>query len=90
MIFNQDLRKHVPPIQLDKEFGGDADFEYDHKLYWPALCKLCEERHTAMKDRWVKAGFKIGEYEDYLRGGDHPPLVASQAGAEETVPIKSQ
>lgn len=89
MIFNQDLRKYIPPSQLDPEYGGDADFVYDHKVYWPALCKITEERRAAMKARWVKAGSKIGEYEEYLRGGDHLPLVDYQAGLEEAVSVST-
>ena len=89
MIFNEDLRKYIPAVQLDKEYGGDADFEYDHDVYWPALCKMCEERRTAMKERWVKAGSKLGEYETYLRGGDHRSLAELQNGNEEALPVNS-
>ncbi|KAI9652980.1 MAG: hypothetical protein M1831_006309 [Alyxoria varia] len=74
MVFNQDLRKHVPPSQLDKEHGGDVDFEYDHTIYWPALNTMCEMRRAERKRRWEEAGKQIGEYEAYLRGGDQKPL----------------
>lgn len=77
MIFNQDLRKHVPPAQLDKEYGGDADFEYDHKVYWPALDKMCAERRAASKKRWEAAGSHIGESESYLKGGEQQSLFAA-------------
>lgn len=87
MIFNQDLRKYIPAVQLDPEYGGDADFEYVHKLYWPALCRICDERRAAMKQRWLKAGAKIGEYEEYLRGGDHLPLAEYQVDRTEAVPV---
>lgn len=74
MIFNQDLRKHVPPAQLDKEYGGDADFEYVHEIYWPALDKMCAERRAAQKERWIQGGRHIGEYEGYLKGGEQHSL----------------
>lgn len=90
MIFNQDLRRHVPPAQLDKAHGGDADFEYVHAVYWPALNKMCEERRGAMKERWVKGGSQIGEFEEYLRGGDHLSLKDHQKGQGGAVPADSQ
>ncbi|OKL58337.1 CRAL-TRIO domain-containing protein [Talaromyces atroroseus] len=67
--FNEDLRKHVPPEQLLASSGGDVQFEYDHAVYWPALNKLAEQRRELMRERWVKAGQKVGESEYYLRGG---------------------
>lgn len=80
MIFNDDLRKHVPPPQLQKEYGGDADFKYDHGVYWPALNKMCEERREAYRERWVNGGKRIGEYEAYLKGGEHVGLAALEGG----------
>lgn len=75
MIFNTPLReKHVPSSQLWKDYGGDADFEYEHDKYWPALNKMCQNRREAYKQRWVEAGSRIGEFEKYLRGGDQKPL----------------
>jgi len=82
MIFNQDLRKHVPPAQLDKAYGGDADFEYDHTIYWPALTKICAEKRAAYEERWVKAGKRIGEFEAYLKGGDQGPLCEMSARSD--------
>jgi hypothetical protein len=70
MKFNEPLTDHVPPAQLLDKYGGTVEFEYDHSIYWPALIELCEQRKTAYKARWVKAGSLIGENEAYLRGGD--------------------
>lgn len=78
------MRQHVPPQQLWKEFQGDLDFEYDHDVYWPALIKLCEEKHSEQRARWVKAGKHYGESEMYLRGGD-APSVGSALGKETDV-----
>lgn len=70
MKFNEDLRKYVPPQQLWKAHGGDLQFEYDHAQYWPALNAECDKRRAAYKQRWIEAGKQIGEYEEYLRGGN--------------------
>lgn len=68
MKFDVDMRKIVPPEQLMKIYGGDVDFEYDHKIYWPALNRLAEERRRQIEQRWEAAGKKIGESERYLKG----------------------
>ena len=64
------MRQYVPPEQLWTEFLGDLEFEYDHATYWPALLKLCEDRHAEFSARWMKAGKNYGESEVYLRGGN--------------------
>ncbi|KAE8450901.1 hypothetical protein EG329_005341 [Mollisiaceae sp. DMI_Dod_QoI] len=75
--FNDDMRQHVPPEQLWNEFHGDLEFEYEHDVYWPALLKLCEERHSEQVARWIKAGKNYGESEVYLKGGDEPSIAGS-------------
>lgn len=71
------MRQHVPPEQLWNEFHGDLEFEYEHDVYWPALLKLCEEKHAEQVARWVKAGKNYGESEVYIKGGDEPSVAAS-------------
>ncbi|KAH8705376.1 CRAL/TRIO domain protein [Talaromyces proteolyticus] len=83
--FNEDLRKHVPPSQLLKTAGGDVQFEYDHSVYWPALNKLAQQHREAYRERWVKAGKKIGESEFYLRGGTNKSQFADASALEEKV-----
>lgn len=83
--FNEDLRNHVPPAQLLKPTGGDVEFEYDHASYWPALTKLTQRHQKAYRDRWVKAGKKIGESELYLRGGTDKSQFAAETELEEKV-----
>lgn len=73
--FNEDMGLHVPREQLMKESNGDVEFEYDHSLYWPALTKLCQIKREAYRERWERAGKRVGEYEMYLRGGDQKPLI---------------
>lgn len=69
LVFNGDLRAHVPPQQLWTDYAGDVDFEYDHATYWPALLQLCEERHKGSRARWEEAGKNFGESENYMKGG---------------------
>ncbi|KAF2104697.1 CRAL/TRIO domain protein [Rhizodiscina lignyota] len=74
MKFSEPLVNYVPKEQLLTNFGGEVEFEYDHGVYWPALNGTCEQRRKEMRERWEKAGKKIGESEVYLRGGDVPPV----------------
>ena len=84
MKFNEPLADYVPKEQLWKHYKGDLDFEYEHKSYWPALNKECNERRAAYRKRWEEAGKHIGEFEIFLRGGDHPSIgeVLKRKGAQ--------
>jgi hypothetical protein len=37
MRFNPDLFELVPREQLDADFGGDYEYEFDHEVYWNQL-----------------------------------------------------
>jgi hypothetical protein len=74
MKFNPDMRQFVPPARLWNAHDGDLDFEYEHAAYWPALEAETKRRREAFRERWERAGKRIGEYEEYLRGGEHPSL----------------
>lgn len=37
--FNPKLEELVPVEQLDREFGGQYNFEFDHAEYWRELTK---------------------------------------------------
>jgi len=41
MRFNPDLLELVPKSQLDSDFGGDFEFEYDHETYWKQIVDFC-------------------------------------------------
>jgi len=41
MRFNPDLSELVPRSQLDGEFGGDYNFEYDFETYWKQIVDFC-------------------------------------------------
>jgi hypothetical protein len=96
--FNDDMRQHVPPEQLWNEFHGDLEFEYDHEVYWPAMLKLCEEKHAEQRERWVKAGKNYGESEDYIKGGNTPSIgesskatpVVTKKDEDADVPAKTE
>lgn len=74
MKFNEDLRKYIPASNLWNHHEGDLNFVYDHPVYWKALERDIEAKRTAYEERWEKGGKKIGEYEEYLRGGNHMSL----------------
>jgi hypothetical protein len=70
--FNPDVRKLVPPEQLDKDnFGGDLEFKYDHGTYFKALDEMAAERREEQFRRWREiGGGKIGVSEFVIRGGN--------------------
>lgn len=72
--WNENLRQYIPPEQLVQFAGGDVRWEYDHNVYWDALNQLTEHRRDAYKERWMRAGSRIGESEYYLRGGTEMPV----------------
>lgn len=84
MKFNESLRNWVPPEQLWKQSGGDLEFDYEHDVYWPALDAETKRRRELYRERWVAAGKRIGEYEEYLRGGSQKSISALLEVAEKT------
>jgi hypothetical protein len=85
MKFNEDLKQYVPTEQLWDQRGGQLKFEYDHSVYWPAWTEECKKRRAAYIERWEKGGKMLGEYEAYLRGGDHPSLSQETGAAQNGV-----
>ena len=88
IVFNENMRNHVPPEQLRKSHGGDLEFEYEHDVYWPALVKLAKERRKYQYERWVKGGKMIGEFETYLKGGQEESLKSTLYRGTEKVEEK--
>jgi len=82
MKFNEPLSRYVPASYLKREFGGDADFQYNHDVYWPALCDLAAKRRKDYVARWEKAGKHIGEHEAFLRGGDAKCFTGLHSGSD--------
>ena len=48
----------IPQVTQTSRFNS-----YDHTVYWPALLKLCGDRHAREMDEWRKLGSKIGTSE---------------------------
>lgn len=70
LVLNGDLKEVIPIEQLEKRFGGNLDFEYDHAVYWTHLHEVCGKRKAAYVKRWIDRGSKIGDSEFILRGGE--------------------
>ena len=81
MKFSPVNDEYVPREQLLNDNGGDLEFEYDHESYWPALDEECRRRKQAFRERWRAGGSRLGEYEEYLRGGSHKGLTEEEKGA---------
>jgi len=68
---------------------------YDHSVYWPALLKLCGDRHARELDEWRKLGSKIGTSEWEVKTRAHggqgqaakvtPATVETPSNAEKVV-----
>lgn len=76
LVFDQPFPNYVPVEQLDQDFGGDVNFEYDHAKYWPVMVEMAEKKRQRYYERFDKFGKKVGLSEIDLRGdGDdlvHP------------------
>ena len=44
MRFNPDLFELVPREQLDADFGGEYEYEFDHEAYWNQLIEYVKMR----------------------------------------------
>ncbi|WWD20434.1 hypothetical protein CI109_104910 [Kwoniella shandongensis] len=56
--FNPKLVELCPASQLDAEFGGDNNFEFNHKVYWQTLTEFCHiapdgSRVNDKGEKWV-------------------------------------
>lgn len=67
LVFSEPFPNYVPVEQLDKDFNGNVDFEYDHKTYWPELMKITEERRERYMKNFRELGSHIGLSEYDLR-----------------------
>ncbi|KAJ3821702.1 CRAL TRIO domain-containing protein [Lentinula raphanica] len=41
MRFNPDLLELIPSSQLEAEFGGEYEYEFDHEQYWQQIIETC-------------------------------------------------
>ncbi|CUS09022.1 unnamed protein product [Tuber aestivum] len=85
--FNEDMTLHVPAGQLDKKFGGECDFEYDHSIWWPEFIRITGERRALYTARWKELGSKIGASELELKGGSLQDPIAEASAAVEKLEV---
>ncbi|KAG7886339.1 hypothetical protein KL925_002765 [Ogataea polymorpha] len=74
LVFDADFSEFCPAEQLDKEFDGLVDFEYDHEVYYPALVEMAHKKRAHYMKRFKELGEVVGLSEVDLRG-DGPATV---------------
>lgn len=86
LVFNEPFPNYVPKEQLDKDFGGEVDFEYDHEKYWPVLTKMAAQKRENYVRNFKALGSKVGLSEADLRNPnlDVDSVIKAQE-AKETV-----
>lgn len=50
----------VPDDQLQTDFGGKYNFEFDQEGYLPSLLELCSRRRAEYRKRWEEDGSRVG------------------------------
>lgn len=68
LVFDAEFIKFVHGEQLDKDFDGLVDFEYNHEIYFPALVEMTKVRRATYMERFHKFGAGVGLSEVDLRG----------------------
>ena len=89
IVYNEEMRLHVPPEQLRKSHGGDLEFEYDHTRYWPAFVYMAEQRRREQRERWEQGGKRVGEFEAYLKGGQETCLRDTEANLRSPLKVET-
>ncbi|KAG8876275.1 hypothetical protein FRB98_007383 [Tulasnella sp. 332] len=46
--------------QVITKWGGKAELPYEHEVYWPALIKMCKDRHQRRLEKWRSLGGTVG------------------------------
>lgn len=54
---------------MKKWWGGEREFVYDHKKYWPELVEMCNKRSEQQIERWRELGGTIGLKEWDVKNG---------------------
>ncbi|CCH44100.1 hypothetical protein BN7_3658 [Wickerhamomyces ciferrii] len=68
IIFDKPFEDYVSLDQLDKDYGGKLNFEYDHDVYFPSLVEQAEAKQKNFYERFIKFGGIVGLSEFDLRG----------------------
>ena len=51
--FNPHMEDLVTREQLDEEFGGELAYQYDSRVYLPALCRFCGIKQDGTREAWI-------------------------------------
>lgn len=70
LVFDQPLPSYVPLEQLDKDFGGKVNFDYDHAKYWLEMHEIVRKKKERYMKRFDEFGAQVGLSELDLRGSD--------------------
>lgn len=65
--FNPTMSDLVPEQQLDAEFGGDLNYQYDSKVYLPALCHFCGVKDDGTRQDVIPKNEKNSRPEEMQR-----------------------
>ncbi|WPK25247.1 hypothetical protein PUMCH_002554 [Australozyma saopauloensis] len=68
LVYDEPFANYVPLEQLDQDFGGKVNFEYDHEKYWPEMLKIAKEKKALYMKRFEEFGATVGLAEEDLRG----------------------
>lgn len=68
LVFDANFADFVVKEQLDKDFNGIVDFEYNHEVYFPKLVEMSGARRAKYMERYEKFGKIVGLSEVDLRG----------------------
>lgn len=51
--FNPEMTDLMPRQQLGNEFGGEHNYQYDPRVYLPALCTFCGIKEDGSREDWI-------------------------------------
>lgn len=77
LVYSEPFPNYVPKEQLDKDFGGEVDFEYVHSEYWPVLTDMARHRRKIYEENFRRLGSKVGLSEADLRN-EHLEVTATE------------
>lgn len=83
LVYQEPFPNYVPKEQLDAEFGGAVEFEYEHDKYWQKMCEMALAKRARYLERFRALGATIGLSEVDLRASGEEKVVSS--GSSTTV-----
>lgn len=67
LVYTKPFPDYVPREQLEKEYGGDVDFEYVQAKYWPKLNQMADKKNADFMAQYHRLGGGIGLSEQKMR-----------------------